>query len=105
MSKSSLPNKQTPPIGGEPTFNPYAPPQGKPDAAAPGGGQAVTRLSDLSAQQWKSGAAAWLGWLFDGLDIHLYTLVATPFVASLVPALFTWSAARHLPTTSSVPFK
>ena len=23
------------------------------------------------AQQWKSGIAAWLGWLFDGLDMHL----------------------------------
>ena len=29
-------------------------------------------------------AAAWLGWLFDGLDMHLYTLVATPFVAELL---------------------
>ena len=28
--------------------------------------------------------AAWLGWLFDGLDMHLYTLVAAPFVASLL---------------------
>src|SRR6184192_2394364 len=44
----------------------------------------VTRLRDLSAQQWKSGIAAWLGWLFDGLDMHLYTLVAAAFVASLV---------------------
>lgn len=44
----------------------------------------VERLSDLSAQQWKSGLAAWLGWLFDGLDMHLYTLVALPFVASLI---------------------
>src|SRR5271170_5056641 len=42
------------------------------------------RLRDLSAQQWKSGAAAWLGWLFDGLDMHLYVLVATPFVAELL---------------------
>ena len=41
-------------------------------------------LSDLSPQQWKSGIAAWLGWLFDGLDMHLYTLVATPFVAQLL---------------------
>ena len=32
----------------------------------------------VSPQQWKSGIAAWLGWLFDGLDMHLYTLVATP---------------------------
>jgi MFS family permease len=44
----------------------------------------VGRLRDLSAQQWKSGAAAWLGWLFDGLDMHLYVLVATPFVAELL---------------------
>jgi MFS family permease len=44
----------------------------------------VSRLSDLSAQQWKSGLAAWLGWLFDGLDMHLYVLVATPFVAELL---------------------
>jgi MFS family permease len=45
------------------------------------------RLSDLSPQQWKSGIAAWLGWLFDGLDMHLYTLVATPFVAELLGGL------------------
>ncbi|HEV3002961.1 MAG TPA: MFS transporter [Pirellulales bacterium] len=44
----------------------------------------VTRLKDLSAQQWKSGVAAWLGWLFDGLDMHLYVLVAAPFVAELL---------------------
>jgi MFS family permease len=42
----------------------------------------------LSAAQWQSGLAAWLGWLFDGLDMHLYTLIAAPFVALLlkVPA-------------------
>jgi MFS family permease len=39
---------------------------------------------ELSTQQWNSGIAAWLGWLFDGLDMHLYTLVAAGFVASLV---------------------
>src|SRR5438477_301850 len=39
---------------------------------------------DLAPTQWKSGIAAWLGWLFDGLDMHLYTLVATPFVAELL---------------------
>jgi len=44
----------------------------------------IRSLRDLSGQQWKSGIAAWLGWLFDGLDMHLYTLVATPFVASLL---------------------
>jgi len=44
------------------------------------------RLRDLSTQQWKSGIAAWLGWMFDGLDMHLYTLVAAPFVAQLLAA-------------------
>ncbi len=48
------------------------------------GEQDITRLQDLSAGQWKSGIAAWLGWLFDGLDMHLYTLVAAPFVAQLL---------------------
>jgi MFS family permease len=42
------------------------------------------RLRDLSAQQWKTGLAAWLGWLFDGLDMHLYVLIAAPFVAELL---------------------
>jgi MFS family permease len=44
----------------------------------------ITRLRDLSPHQKKSGLAAWLGWLFDGLDMHIYTLVATPFVAILL---------------------
>jgi MFS family permease len=44
----------------------------------------VAHLRDLSSTQWKSGIAAWLGWLFDGLDMHLYTLVALPFVAELL---------------------
>src|SRR5690606_31049843 len=44
----------------------------------------ITRLRDLSSHQKKSGLAAWLGWLFDGLDMHIYTLVATPFVAALL---------------------
>ncbi len=52
-------------------------------SAAPDGRDA-TRLRDLSATQWKSGMAAWLGWLFDGLDMHLYTIVALPFVAQLM---------------------
>jgi MFS family permease len=54
-----------------------------PDAPAPAG-QDVARLRDLSSQQWKSGIAAWLGWLFDGFDFQLYILVATPFVATLL---------------------
>jgi MFS family permease len=44
----------------------------------------VSPAPALSAQQWKSGIAAWLGWLFDGLDMHLYVLVAAPFVAELL---------------------
>ncbi|HVX10421.1 MAG TPA: MFS transporter [Pirellulales bacterium] len=58
-----------------------------PDAAGPAaqsGGRDVTSLRDLSPEQVKSGAAAWLGWLFDGLDMHLYVLVAVPFVAELL---------------------
>ncbi len=43
----------------------------------------IRSLRDLSSHQWKSGIAAWLGWLFDGLDMHLYVLVAAPFVAEL----------------------
>ena len=46
-------------------------------------------LRELSAQQWRSGIAAWLGWTFDGLDMHLYTLVAAPFVAQLLGGLST----------------
>lgn len=42
------------------------------------------RPSVISSLQWKSGIAAWMGWFFDGLDIHLYTLVAAPFVAHLL---------------------
>jgi MFS family permease len=44
----------------------------------------ATGLQGLTNQQWKSGIAAWLGWLFDGLDMHLYVLVAAPFVAELL---------------------
>ena len=44
----------------------------------------VRSLRELSGQQWKSGIAAWLGWLFDGLDMHLYTIIAAPFVMQLL---------------------
>src|SRR5258708_7240378 len=54
------------------------------EVQAPVHRQEVSRLRDLSPQQWKSGIAAWLGWLFDGLDMHLYVLVAFPFVAELL---------------------
>ncbi len=43
--------------------------------------QEATRLRDLTPAQWRSGIAAWLGGMFDGLDMHLYVLVARPFVA------------------------
>src|SRR5215212_1158301 len=56
--------------------------------AAPTAGPTVRRdaenLRELSPAQWKSGIAAWLGWFFDGLDMHLFTIVATPFVALLL---------------------
>jgi MFS family permease len=44
----------------------------------------ATNFRSLTSQQKKSGLAAWLGWMFDGLDMHIYTLVATPFVAQLL---------------------
>jgi MFS family permease len=50
-------------------------------AAAP---EAGADRAAITGVQWRSGIAAWLGWLFDGLDMHLYTLVATPFVAELM---------------------
>jgi MFS family permease len=56
------------------------------ESAGPSPPREVTSLRDLSSVQWRSGIAAWLGWLFDGLDMHLYTLVAAPFVAQLIHA-------------------
>jgi MFS family permease len=44
----------------------------------------ATRLREIISAQWKSGIAAWLGWLFDGLELHLYTLVAAPVVIQLL---------------------
>lgn len=46
--------------------------------------QANDDLRALTPLQWKSGIAAWLGWLFDGLDMNLYTIVAAPFLAELL---------------------
>src|SRR2546427_160216 len=60
-------------------------------------GREVARLRDLSAQQWKTGVAAWLGWLFDGLDLQLYILVAVPFVAELLGD----ASAEEVSSTSS----
>jgi MFS family permease len=53
----------------------------------------IRSLRELSPHQWRSGLAAWLGWLFDGLDMHLYVLVAAPFVAELIGARDTRDAA------------
>ena len=53
-----------------------------PDAAP----REAARLADLTPYQWKSGVAAWLGWMFDGLELHLYTLVAAPLVVTLLAA-------------------
>ena len=58
-------------------------------AAAPPGAAAAATWRDLTPQQGKAGLAAWLGWTFDGLDMHLYTLVAAPFVAQLLGAAST----------------
>ena len=54
-------------------------------------------LRSISPGQWKSGIAAWLGWTFDGLELHLYTLVALPFVAQLLGDLSTTdpSVGKH----------
>src|SRR5262245_45842266 len=45
----------------------------KPAAARESGHERPMRLRDLTPHQRKSGLAAWLGWLFDGLDMHIYT--------------------------------
>lgn len=42
------------------------------------------QIGKITSHQWKSATAAWLGWLFDGLDMHLYLLIAAPFVAQLM---------------------
>ncbi|MCX6922486.1 MAG: MFS transporter, partial [Verrucomicrobia bacterium] len=55
----------------------------------PGMASDATHLRQVTPQQWRSGIAAWLGWMFDGLDMHLYTLVAAPFVAQLIGAAST----------------
>ncbi len=44
----------------------------------------ATSLRQISSTQWRSGIAAWLGWTFDGLELHLFTLVGAPFVAILL---------------------
>src|SRR5580698_7561341 len=50
----------------------------------PGVTASPEKPAGITPRQWKSGIAAWLGWLFDGLELHLYTLVATPLVIHLL---------------------
>ena len=52
--------------------------------ASPAPVREAQSLRELTPHQWKSGIAAWLGWMFDGLELHLYTLVATPLVIQLL---------------------
>src|SRR2546423_1512709 len=70
----------------------------EPTTIAPAPGTAVgapdAKLRQISPDQWKSAAAAWLGWMFDGLDMHLYTIVAAPFVATLLSAAVTDSDVK-----------
>ena len=61
----------------------------EPMQTGPGAVGEATHLRQITGRQWRSGAAAWLGWTFDGLDMHLYTLVAAPFVAQLLGAAST----------------
>jgi len=61
-------------------------PAGLEYGTAPAARAEATRLGELSGSQWRSGIAAWLGWLFDGLDMHLYLLIAPLFVAQLLHA-------------------
>jgi MFS family permease len=65
-----------------------------PPAVADAADQTVS-LRDLKPSQWRSGIAAWLGWMFDGFDMHLYTVVAIPFVTALLPAEDAKSAPHY----------
>lgn len=53
-------------------------------SSAPTPVREATHLREITPRQWKSGIAAWLGWFFDGLELHLYTLVAGPLVLHLL---------------------
>ncbi len=57
-----------------------------PTPGLPAAAPEAKHLRDLTPQQRKTGLAAWLGWLFDGLDMHLYGLVAGVFVMQLLDA-------------------
>ncbi len=69
-----------------PSFDPITTETVPPDSNLPRQAMEARSLREITPQQWRSGLAAWLGWMFDGLDMHLYTLVAAPFVMQLVQA-------------------
>src|SRR5216117_2958950 len=69
-----------------PPFKRMDQPAANPTAPTVQRAEEPSTLRSLSPRQWKSGIAAWLGWLFDGLDMQLYTIVAAPFVAQLLHA-------------------
>src|SRR5271165_5878563 len=75
--------REFPTISANQSIRPLNPDATSPPAEAVAA-RPVTQLRELSPQQWKSGIAAWLGWTFDGLELHIYTLVAVPFVAELL---------------------
>src|SRR5947207_2415365 len=87
-----------------------SPPALSPPSAAPPATREAERLRDLSPQQWKSGLAAWLGWMFDGLDMHLGVMLAslalfllsaypprTVFLVGVLPALLVLWIRRAVP--------
>jgi MFS family permease len=51
-------------------------------AAAPGVG--ATSMFHLSRYQWLTLVSAFLGWMFDSMDLNLFTLVLVPSVGSLL---------------------
>src|SRR5258706_7147371 len=75
-----------PPLSPEPPSTVTAPSPLDYEAPPPTERVDANSLSELTPAQWKSGIAAWLGWFFDGLDMHLFTLVAAPVVAMLLGA-------------------
>ena len=73
-------------------------------SSRPSGRPAQSRAAQRPvAQQWRSGIAAWLGWTFDGLEMHLYTLVEAPFVAeaSIARSRIRGRGIRSVPKVST----
>ncbi|MCX6903845.1 MAG: MFS transporter [Verrucomicrobia bacterium] len=54
----------------------------------------AVRWRDLTTQQWKTGVAAWLGWLFDTFDQQLFIVARAPAMRNLMaPAASTTDEA------------